>query len=193
MLRINLLPEESRRGLSAVEQFHRAPIMLVLIGVLVAIALAVLAPIPFRQRRLAQLTTKVQALEAQKLQVEQLERMVQQLRAEETTLRDVKERRALVSRWLNTLSDATPDGVWFTDLTFDLGKGLIVEGSAISQSDPGMASVTRFVQELKASPAFSSIVKDIQIESIKRTTEKDIEIVQFTVACTFTDKDKKTP
>ncbi len=193
MLRINLLPDEARRGLSAVEQFHRAPITLLVIGILAAIALAMLLPIPLRQRKLTQLASKIEALEAKKLQVEELERRVQQLRVEETILRSLKERRALVARWLNTLSDATPEGVWFTELTFDLDKGLIVQGSAVGQGDPGMANVTRFVQDLKADPEFAAAAKSVQIESIKRTMENDIEIVQFTIACTFGDAQKKTP
>lgn len=192
MLRINLLPAELRRGQSAVEQFHKTPLMLIVVGLLIAGAVLLLLPIPFRQRQLHRLSMKVQALEAKKLQVERLERTLQQLRAEEAAIRGLKDRKGLVSKWMNTISDATPDGVWFTDLDFDIEKGLVIQGSAAGQSDPGMANVTRFVQELKADPDFAAAAKNLQIESIKRTMDREIEIVQFTVACTFVDE-QKTP
>ena len=89
---------------------------------------------------------------------------------------------------LNTLSDVTPEGVWFTELSLDEDKGLVIQGSAIGQGGAEMVSVGRIVSDLKANADFSSVIKDIQIESIKRVQEKEVELVQFTLTCFLAKK-----
>ncbi len=188
MLTINLMLEEARKGsLSQVEQFHRTPLMLIATAALVGLALLLALPIPFRARTLARLNAKVQTLEPRKLEIDRLQRMLHRLRAEEATLRGLGGAEGVWSRRLNALSNVTPDGVWFTDLTLDKQKGLVIQGSAIAQADPEMVSVTRFVQDLKSDPGFASAVKDMQIESIKRTQDHDIEIVQFTLTAALSE------
>ena len=95
----------------------------------------------------------------------------------------LKQERQLWSKRLNTLSNLTPDGVWFTELNFDQAKGLVVQGAAIGQGGDEMVTVGRLVQDLKADPDLASAIQDIQIESIKRAQEKEIEMVQFTLTC----------
>ncbi len=191
MLTINLLPEEARKGgLSTVEQFHRTPLMLMAVGVMVGLTVLLSLPIPFRARKLAGLNAKISALEPRKLELDRLQRALHLLRAEEATLRGLGGEEDLWSKRLNTLSNVTPDGVWFTELTIDKQKGLVIQGSAIAQADPEMVNVTRFVQELKADPGFAAAVKDVQIESIKRMQDHDIEIVQFTLACELSEPGK---
>jgi len=187
MIKINLLPEAQRKPVSAVEQFHRTPIMWIAFGIVVAIPLLVWAPIGIRQQALRQISAKIQALEPKKKTVDQLQRMLTSLRKQEAAFEGLGKG---VDRWaerLNILSDATPNGVWFTDLTLEPKGGLVIQGSAIGQTDPGMVSVTRLVQGLKASPIFTSAVKDIQIESISRTQDGEIEVVRFLLKCPLTE------
>jgi len=62
----------------------------------------------------------------------------------------------------------------------------VIQGSAIGQAAGSeMVSIGRLVQDLKADADFSAVVKDIQIESIKRSQDKEVEIVQFTLTCTL--------
>ena len=192
MLKINLLPETARKAsLSPIEQLHRTPLMWVAVGLLIGIAALFAVPISFRQGELRQLQAKIQVLEPKKAEVDRLQQYLQQLRAQETAFRSVKRGQGTWSRRLSILSNVTPEGIWFTDLTLDQTKGLVIQGSAIGQGGAEMVSVGRLVQELKADQDFASAVKDIQIESIKRVPEGEIEVVQFTLACTLTNEASK--
>ena len=185
MLKIDLLPPSARKiSLSPVEQFHRTPLMWIVVAGLIGFALSLLLPIGLRHRQLQRLNAKIEALEPRKLEVDQIQRFLQQLRAQEAAFQGLKKGQGLWSKRLNVLSDVTPEGVWFTELTLDPTKGLVIQGSATGQGSE-MDSVDRLVQDLKRNHDFASAVKDIQIESIKRVPERDIEIVQFTLACTL--------
>lgn len=189
MLKINLLPESARKAsLSPIEQLHRTPLMWVAAGVLVGIAMLFAVPSYFREAELRQLQAKSQRLEPKKAEVDRLQQYLQQLRAQETAFRSVKRGHGTWSRRLNILSDVIPEGIWFTDFVLDQTKGLVIQGSAIGQGGGETVSVGRLVQELKANPDFASAVKDIQIESIKRIPEGELELVQFTLACTLKDE-----
>ena len=183
MLKINLLPEGARKAaVSPIEQFHRTPLMWLFAGGAVVVILLLFIPITLRRQQLQQLRNKITALEPKRQEVDQLQRLVQRLRTQEAAFRGLdKENRAWAKR-LNILSDVTPEGVWFTELTLEPGKSLVIQGSAIAIAGE-KASIGRLVQDLKANPDFTSVIKDLQIESIKRVQEKDIELAQFTLTC----------
>lgn len=186
MLKINLLPPTARKAApSAIEQFHRTPLMWMLVGVLVLAPLLLWVPVSLRHRQLRELQASISALRPKKLEVEQLQQSLQQLRSQESAFRELQVAKILWSKRLNVLSDVTPDGVWFTDLSFDQKKGLVLEGAAIGQDDPELVGISKVVQGLKAESEFSSAVKEIQIESIKRIQDGEVEVVQFTLTCTF--------
>ena len=188
MLNINLLPESARKAtLSPIEQFHRTLLMWIGVIAMIGFVLSLFIPMTIHRRQLQHLNAEIQALEPKKQAVEQLQRRLQQLRAQETAFRGLRHAQGLWSKRLNTLSNVTPDGVWFTELSLDPKKGLAIQGSAISQGGTEMVSVGRLVQDLKADPDFSLAIKDIQIESIKRIQEKEIEIVQFTLSCSLNE------
>lgn len=182
MLKVNLLPESVRKDtLSPIEQFHRTPLMWWLVGLMVGLVLLALIPVALRGQRLHALNAKIRTLEPQKREVDQLQQSLQRLRAEEQAFRGIASGQSLWSKRLNILSNLTPEGVWFTQLSLDPDKGLLIQGSAVGKGDTEMVSIGRFVQDLKEDTYFSSGLKNIQIESIKRVQEKSIEIVQFTV------------
>ncbi len=188
MLKINLLPESARKtSLSQVEELHRTPIMWIVVGLMVVWALSLLVPIGINHQQLQRLNAQIQALEPKKRQVDQVQRSLQQLRAQEGAFRGLKPEKSGWAKRLNVLSDVTPDGIWFSELTLDKSKGLVMQGSAIGQGGTEMINVGRLVQDLKINSDFASAVKDIQIESIKRVQEKDIEIVQFTLSCALAE------
>ena len=194
MLKINLLPSGARKtSLSAVEQFHRTPLMTIAVAVMVLLPVSLWVPIHFRHRALRELTAQLQVLQPRKVEVDRLQRVLRRLRAQEAAFRGLGKGQDLWAKRLSTLSDVTPDGVWFTDLSLDKAKGLVIQGAAIAQGDPEMASVTRLVQGLKADADFTAAVKDIQIESMKRVPEGEIEVVQFTLACSLQEQPGATP
>ena len=186
MLRINLLPEERRKTpQSKVEQLHRTPLMAVLIGVAVALPLVLLMPIQVSTRQLQRLNGEIAGLKPHQEELVKLQRFLETLKGQESALQTLSKGGGLWAQRLNIISDATPEGVWFTEMILDPQKGLLLRGSAIGRSDPGMVNVGRFVHSLKADPIFMAMVKDIQIESIKRVQEGDVEVMQFTVNCTL--------
>ena len=186
MLKINLLPEGARKAtLSPIEQFHRTPLMWLGVALMIGLVFVLFIPITLHRRALQQLNVKIRLLEPKKQAVGELQRRLQQLRAQEAAFRGLRHERGLWSKRLNTLSNVTPDGVWFTELSLDQKKGLTIQGSAIGKGGSEMVSVGHLVQDLKADPDFSSAIKDIQIESIKRIQEKEIEIVQFALMCSL--------
>ncbi len=190
MLTINLLPEGTRKAsLSSVEQFHRTPLMWIALVLLLTLPLLLLVPMSLRRHQLRQLNAKIAQLEPKKAQVDEVQRFLQKLRAQQAAFEGMGRGQGIWSRRLNLLSDVTPEGVWFTELVVDPAKGLIIQGSAIGhESGPGMVSVTRFVQALKDQPEFASACKDIHIESMKQMlTEGEVEVVQFTLACTVAE------
>ena len=146
MLKINLLPHSARKDvLSSVEQLHRAPLLWVIGGVMIALILGFSIPISFRQKELQQLSAKIQVLEPKKTEVDQLQQFLQHLRGQEAAFRQLSNGNGLWSKRLNTLSNVTPDGVWFTDLNMNEAKGLIIQGAAIGQGGAEMVSVGRIV------------------------------------------------
>ena len=186
MLRINLLPEGARKAtLSQVEQLHRTPLLWIIASSLIGFALVCLIPISVHRQQLQQLNAKIQTSQPKQTELDQLQHELQQLRAQEAAFRGLSRAEGLWSRRLNTLSNAMPDGVWFTELTLNEDKGLVIEGAAVGESGAEMGQVGRLVGDLKADPDFASVFKDIQIESIKRAPEKEIELVRFTVSCVF--------
>lgn len=184
MLKINLLPETARKPTrSPIEEFHRTPLMRLIVGGLVLVALLQVLQVTLHRRHLQQLRTQIDALMPKKLEVEQLQATIQRLQAYQAAFEQFGRHEAGWAKRLNVLSDVTPDGVWFTELALDGEKGLIIQGHAISQGGEEMVGVGRLVEDLKASPAFAAAVKEVQIDSIKRTQDRDIELVQFTLVC----------
>ena len=186
MLQINLLPESERKAtLSPVEQFHRTPLMAIVIIGMAAFVVVLLIPLSLRRRQLQHLRTEIQALTPKKAELDQLQEVIHRLRAQETAFQGLEHGQRRWSKRLNTISTMTPEGVWFTDLALDPARGLVIQGSAIGQGATEMVHIGRLVQELKNDADFASAVKDIQIESIKRAQDREIEIVQFTLTCSL--------
>jgi len=187
MLKINLLPPgEQKATLSRIEQLHRTPLMWIVVAVMVAFPLLLVAPMSLRRQQLQRLNATIQPLAPKKTEMDQMKRATEQLRAQEAAFQGLRENQHRWAKRLNTLSDLTPAGVWFTEFALDRKRGLVIQGSAIGQAAGSeMVSIGRLVQDLKADADFSAVVKDIQIESIKRSQDKEIEIVQFTLTCTL--------
>jgi Tfp pilus assembly protein PilN len=186
MLQINLLPESERKAtLSTVEQFHRTPLMAIVVIGMAAMVVLLVIPMSLRRRQLQRLRAEIDTLTPKKAELDQLQEVIRRLHAQETAFQGLEQGQRRWSKRLNTLSTLTPDGVWFTDLVLDPARGLVIQGSAIGQGGTEMVHIGRLVQELKSDANFAAAVKDIQIESIKRTQDREIEIVQFTLTCSL--------
>lgn len=186
MLRINLLPEASRKVTrSPIEQFHRTPLVWITLTAMVLLVVALALPVRMRQERLTRLEREIGDLRPRKTAMDEIRRFSEQLRAQEKAFKELRQGESS-RRWskrLNRLAALTPEGVWYTDLTLEPQKGLVIQGAAIGQGGAETVSIGRLVTDLKSDPDFAAAVKDIQIESIKRIQDGQIEVVQFTLTC----------
>lgn len=184
MIAINLLPEAYRKPKpSSIQQLHRSPLALVLIGVLLGLSLLLVALRGVSQLRLARLTARVKTLGPQQQAITEVKTTLAALRQQQQTLDYLDRQR---SRWagrLNVLSDVIPAGMWLTELTLDPQDTLVLQGVAISQDGEGMTAVTRFVQELKADPRLAGVIRDIQIDTVQNVQDGQIELMKFTLTC----------
>ena len=184
MITINLLPEAYRKPrVSSIQQFPRSPLAMLATGVLVGMWLLLLAVQGIRQVQVARLTARLQQLKPQQTSIDELNASMKTLRDQHAAFQRLDHERSQWASRLNVLSNVTPEGMWFSELSLDRQKTLILHGSAIARGGDEMAYLSRFVQDLKADPGFSSVVKEIQIESIKSAQEGEVELMQFTLVC----------
>ena len=183
MITINLLPEAYRAPqTTSVQQLYRSPLLIgasvLLIGGLVALQ----GMVQVRQVELKRVRVRLEALQAQKRDVDGVKATVQKLRDQQGAFAGLSAQRSQWAKRLGLLPEVTPEGVWFTELSFDYQKGLTLQGAAISQGGDEMLQIGRMAQELKANPVFSTLVRDIQIESMKREQDGEIEVIHFTLS-----------
>jgi len=182
MISINLLPEAYRKPkATSAQQFHRSPLAGIVVGVLLVAVGLLWGLVSFHEARVSSLQGRVQALQPQKTEADGLRTSLDQLRQQERVFDQLARGRVSWARHLNLLSDATPDGVWYADLLVDDSKGLVLQGAAIGQGGEEMVRIGRLVQDLKADTSLSKTLTDIQIESIKRKQDGEIELVEFTL------------
>jgi Tfp pilus assembly protein PilN len=182
MLKINLLPSSVRQGsASTLEQLHRTPLMAVLVGGMVLILVLLGIPVQLQRQRLQQLQQRISELKPRKAEVDQLRQFMDDLRAQELAFEALERVGRRWSKRLNTLSNVMPDGVWFNEMTVEKAKRMVLQGAAVGEGGRETESINRLVQDLKSDPDFSAAVSNLQIESIKRIQDHEIEIMQFTL------------
>jgi len=182
MIQVNLLPSTYRRPeASSVMQLARSPLALIVLALMAAVVGILVVVSQMRQAQLAQLELQLRQVSPKRASVEQLMQSVQSLRDQKALLERVLESRSQWARHLNQLSNVTPEGVWFTDLLMNTDKGLVIQGAAIGQGGSEMVQIGRLAQDLKADPAFSAVVRDIQIQSIESVQDRETEVVKFTL------------
>ncbi|HEX9780593.1 MAG TPA: PilN domain-containing protein [bacterium] len=182
MLNINLLPANMQKaGPSSIEQFYRAPLLWVVLAGMIVWAVGLLGLVGYRHRELAVLEGKVQELAPQRAVVDQLRQFVEQLKRLQTAYAKLGSSGFEWSRRVDAMVELTPDGMWFTDFTFDDKKGFSLEGLAMERSGTEMGAIGRLVQDFQQHPSFSAKFKDIQIDSIKRVQDQDVELVRFLI------------
>ncbi|MBI4354349.1 MAG: PilN domain-containing protein [Candidatus Omnitrophica bacterium] len=184
MLTINLLPESYRKTTATpLPQLHRSPLVSVVLAIVLGVTVLLALVRQIRQMQLHHLKVQLQQLTPQRVEADRLRVALQQLRVQQTSFEGLHRGESAWAKRLNALSDATPEGIWFTSLSVDPAHGLVIEGSALGQEGQEMAQVGQLVQNLKDQTAFSSAVQDIQIESIKSVKEDDVELTLFTLTC----------
>ncbi len=186
LLKINLLPESAQKSSQqSAQQFYRTPLVGIIVGLLLLLALGLQVPLQLNQAQLKSLNSKIRVLEPKQAEVKRVQELLVRLRVQRDAFQNLKTGSGSWAQRLNLLSNVTPNGVWFTELSLDRTKGLVIQGMALASQGPEMVTVTRLVQDLQSDSNFSSAFKQVQLESIKRIQQGDFDVVQFTVTCTI--------
>lgn len=184
MLTINLLPESYRKTTATpLPQLHRSPLVSIIVAIVLGLTVLLALVRQIRQMQLNHLNAQLQQLQPKRVEVDRLRVILQKLRTQQTSFEGLHRGESAWARRLNALSDATPEGIWFTNLSLDPVHGLVIEGAALGREGQEMAQVGQLVQNLKEQSAFTSAAREIQIESIKSVKEDDVEITLFTLTC----------
>ena len=185
MITINLLPEAYRKPAGTpLQQLPRTPLALWGAGMLVGGTLLLSAVQGVEQHRFNHLRARIRQLEAQSRQATQLQQAVHTLQQQQAVYQRLDRERSRWARRLGALTELTPDGMWFSELSVEPSKGLTLQGAAVVQGGEEMTRIGRFVQDLKSHPEFAGLAQDIQVESIRRVQDGEIETVEFVVVGT---------
>lgn len=180
MLEINLLPQDVRRGqTSSLRQIHRMPIVWILSGILLLNILAFFGSTQVKAFQLSKLNKKLEMLRPQQQQMQRLQDDVNKLRAEESAFQGLGAGTTYLSQRLFALAEAAPNGIWYSELVLDSHEGMILRGAAIAQNGIEMSQIGQLVQSLSQSGGFVQDFGAIKIDSIKRATDENVEIVEF--------------
>lgn len=184
LLGIDLLPARARRSRGVpVRQLHRIPLVWLTSGALVAYTAWSAGAAHVTRQRLRDARARIDQLRPRKQELDGLQQTLQRLQAEEQAFRAIGPAGPGWAGRLNALSDLTPDGIWFTELVMDPAIGLQIQGTATAQGGAEMVRIGQLVNDLKAHAAFASLIRSVQIESIRRAQDKEIELVQFALVC----------
>ena len=192
MIEINLLPAEMRRQKKIYFKFDLADIARVkfLAGGIFAGAMALLVIIPalganIRKHQILELLEKEKNIMPQKTSVEAINSEIAVLKVKLNALDDITKRRFLWSRKLNELSDLVLPGIWFNRIGAELDNNLTIEGSVISKNEEAMASVGKFIKNIKDDKLFFGDFSDIKLESVQRKNIDKRDIVEFKIVLYF--------
>lgn len=202
MVQINLLPDVVRKKQRRKVELKIAlgPIILFLFALMLTIIVVwtmLGMQLSAKQKKLfkldEQLKTLKFSLEKQEKLSKDKERLLRKAKFADRHLK----REVLWAKNLNRLSNLLPAGIWLKNIVLHTKKAgqlniyqkLEIEGSAASlQSEEIIASIGAFMTALKKDEVFSEQFSEIKLLSSQRSKTAEIEIMDFKLSATFTEK-----
>lgn len=191
MIEINLLPEELRKekrpGLSLDIEMDKLKILAGggFVGILVLVIVFLSIASAIRKKQLTNLMIKEQRFAPQKTQAETIDKEISLLKARMNAVDEITKREFLWAKKLNELSGLVLPGIWFTRVNTDSENRFIIEGSVISKKEEAMASVGKFMENIRAHETFFKDFNNIELESVQRKSTEERDIVDFKIALYF--------
>jgi len=180
MIEINLLPRKPGQDqTSSLRQLHRMPLPWIVVGLMVGYVFVLFGWVTWQGRVAATLKDRVAVLQPQQVKVQALQQVVEQLRAQESAFQGLG---SGIVRWsdrLSVLAQAAPSTVWYTELILDPLEGVVLQGAAIEQGGKEMAHLRKLNNALSKAPGYGETFGGIRIDSIQRTKDKEIAIIEF--------------
>jgi len=187
MIEINLLPEEMRKKRQPQFKLDLEMEKVKVIGgaaaagVLIILVLFCMMSSFIRKKQAQRLLLKEQNFAQDTLDVEMINKEIVTLKAKMNMMDGVTSRRFLWAEKLNYLSDLILPGIWFTRIRTDLEDKLVVEGSVISKQEEAMATVGKFMKNVRDNQAFFKDFSNIKLESVQRKSIDERDVVDFRI------------
>jgi Tfp pilus assembly protein PilN len=190
MIEINLLPEEFRKKESPfklnldIDRFKvwiAGGIGAILVLLIIFLSLGLF----IRKFQINKLLTKEKGFSYRLSQIEGVNKEISVLKVKMSVLDELTKRRFLWARKLNQLSDLMLPGIWLTHVYTDSENRFMIEGSVISKSEEEMASVGKFMKNIKEDVEFFKDFRNIKLESVQRNNRNNMDIVDFKIALYF--------
>jgi len=191
MIEINLLPEEMRKKKRSYLKLDiemgkfKLYIGAGCVGCLILLLILLSTSAYIRKRQVLNLMQRETLIASKKSEVEEVNKKLSTLKARIAIFDQITKRRFLYARKLNELSDLVLPGIWFTRINTDLQDRLIIEGSAISKNEEPMASVGKFMKNIREDNAFFKDFRNIKLETVQRKDMQERDVVDFRIALYF--------
>ena len=192
MIEINLLPEELRKKKSEpVFNLNMDADKLKfwlgggVIAVLVLIVITFSMGSFIRKAQIKNLVAKEKGFSDRISEIDSVNKEINILKAKMAVLDQLTKRNFLWAEKLNQLSDLVLPGIWFNRVYTDSENRLMIEGSVVSKSEEAMASVGKFMKNMKDNQGFFRDFKNIKLESVQRNNKGNADIVDFNIALYF--------
>lgn len=192
MIEINLLPEKLRRQKKFDLKFDLETINKVkflaggiFTGILVLLVLFLFIGSSVRKKQIIGLMMKEQAISQEKTRAEEANKEILSLMAKMSELDEITKRSFSWSRKLNELSGLVLPGIWLTRIYTDSENRFIIEGSVISKKGEAMATVGKFMKDLREGRSFFKDFSNIKLESVQRRGTGDRDVVDFRIVLYF--------
>jgi len=194
MIEINLLPEELRKkksepyfNLNIEAERLKLWIPAGIAGILTLIIIVFFIGSYIRGIQIRGLLSRENGFSSRLSSVEAVNKDITVLKAKMAVLDQLTKRKFLWTEKLNQLSELVLPGIWFTRVYTDNENRLIIEGSVVSKSEEAMASVGKFMKNLKDDQRFFKDFKNIKLESVQRNNKEERDVVDFKIALYFNE------
>ncbi len=192
MIEINLLPEELRKkksepcfNLNMEAEKLKFWIGGGAVGILILIVMILFLGSFIRKAQINGLLAREKNFSGRLSQIDSVNKEIAVLKAKMSILDQLTKRKFLWTEKLNQLSDLVLPGIWFTHVYTDSENRLIIEGSVFSKSEEAMASVGKFMKNVKDDQQFFKDFKNIKLESVQRKNKEERDMVDFKIALYF--------
>ena len=189
MIKLNFLPEGSRKAQGGVLDDGIGPLRReVILGAVVAaaalMALVHLALLGLAGVKIAKHTMHQVQWSAMSADKKFLDDIITETRGVQVKMAGLK---AVTSgqglswgRLLNEISDSVPKGLWVRQLRFE-GGTLTIDGSSVSKARNEMIIVNNFVAALKERSALKAGFNGVDVDSIERRENSSVSIADFSL------------
>ena len=87
---------------------------------------------------------------------------------------------------LQAFSELIPENIWISSISVQRsgpGMTLSLQGFAVPGDNRGFRSIENFAHQIKENPAFSKIIKEINLTTASRTEKEKISAMSFRLSC----------